>query len=86
MSSLTTAKEILAGYLPEEAERLIAATDSIVESVLVRASEVMDVATLDAFEALLETSPSPEKVALFCKERVPQFSDFVREELSRLNG
>jgi hypothetical protein len=70
----------------EEQERMIEKIGNLLfESVIERAVDVMDEATMNDFDSVITNAGSDyQKLVSFLKERVAGFDKIVTEELSRL--
>ena len=70
------------GYTEEEKQKLIEeASDLILESALIRALDESGEATQKAFDELMSKNPSPEELSKFISDYLPDFEDYLSEEL-----
>ncbi len=70
------------GYSEEEKQKLIdEASDLILESALIRALGEAGETTQQAFDELMSKNPSPEELSKFIADYLPDFDDYLAEEL-----
>ncbi len=70
------------GYSEEEKQKLIdEASDLILESALIRALDEAGETTQQAFDELMEKNPSPEELSNFISQYLPDFDNYLAEEL-----